>query len=322
MSPDARVPRASRRYIPLFWRLFIPNASVLVAACIVLWAEPANGRIVALVGGLTVMLIANVILLRRTFTPLTRLTSLMHAVDPLRPGSRIPPLGPESEVTVLARAFNAMLERVETERRESARRALLDQENERRHLAAELHDEIGQALTALILQLDRHGARDGLAIARTTAAQTIEDVRRLVRRLRPEVLDQLGLTPALTNLCVRLSARTGLHIRRDFPASLPSLVPEAELVIYRVVQESLTNVVRHAHAHEATVRLHGDDEVVELVVSDDGVGLPSQLHAGDGQGIRGMRERAVAIGAELTMTSPSGGGAEVRLRVPLPAPVA
>jgi len=289
----------------------------------VLWVEPANGRIVALVGGLTLMLVANVVLMRRAFAPLTRLTSLMNAVDPLRPGSRLPPLGPESEVTVLGRAFNAMLDRVETERRESARRVLLAQETERRHLAAELHDEIGQALTALALELDRQGASNGqLAVARATAIQTIEDVRRLARRLRPEVLDQIGLLPALTNLCDRLSARTSLRIRREFRAPLPPLTPEAELVVYRVAQESLTNVVRHADAREATVRLHAADGNVELVVSDDGVGLPSQLGTGDGQGIRGMRERAVAFGAELTVASPPGGGTEIRLRVAARPPAA
>jgi len=317
MPPIARTPQPGGRYVPLFWRLFIPNASVLVAACVVLWVEPANGRIVALVGGLTVMIVANLVLMRRAFAPLARLTSLMNAVDPLRPGSRIPPLAPESEVAVLARAFNAMLDRVETERRESARRALLAQETERRHIAGELHDEIGQALTALTFELDRHGANDGLAVARATATQTIEDVRRLARRLRPEVLDELGLVPALTNLCDRLSARTGVRIRREFAVPLGPLSPETELVVYRVAQESLTNVVRHAEATEATVRLHGDAALVELVVTDNGVGLAEEPHGDNGQGIRGMRERAVAIGAELTVTSPAGGGVEVRLRVPL-----
>src|SRR5918996_5769907 len=103
--------------IPLFWRLFVPNASVLIVACVVLIVEPANGRIVALVGGLAIMLAVNLLLMRRAFSPLTRLMTTMTRVDPLRPGERVPVVGPPSEVTVLAREFNAMLDRIETERR-------------------------------------------------------------------------------------------------------------------------------------------------------------------------------------------------------------
>src|ERR687892_2350304 len=103
--------------IPLFWRLFVPNACVLVVACVVLIVEPANGRIVSLVGGLAIMLAVNLLLMRRAFAPLTRLMATMNRVDPLHPGERVPVVGPSSEVTVLAREFNAMLDRIETERR-------------------------------------------------------------------------------------------------------------------------------------------------------------------------------------------------------------
>src|SRR5918998_2484162 len=99
--------------IPLFWRLFVPNACVLVVACVVLIVEPANGRIVSLVGGLAIMLAVNLFLMRRAFAPLTRLMATMNRVDPLRPGERVPLVGPPSEVTVLAREFNAMLDRIE-----------------------------------------------------------------------------------------------------------------------------------------------------------------------------------------------------------------
>jgi two-component system, NarL family, sensor histidine kinase UhpB len=308
------------RYLPLFWRLFIPNACVLAAACIVLMIEPANGRIPALVGGLTVMLAVNLVLMRRATDPLRRLIGVMRDVDPLRPGQRIAQAGPPSEVTALSRSFNDMLDRVETERRESARRELLAQEEERRRVAAELHDEIGQIVTALVLELDRtrHADPDerGAALdrSREVAGQLLDDVRRLARSLRPEVLDELGLVPALTNLCDRLSAQTGLEIRRAFTDELPPLGPDVQLVIYRVVQESLTNVVRHARARRAVVALAHDDGFVEARVEDDGVGAGDP--DGSQGGIRGMRERALLVGGRLTVDRAAGGGTAVRLRVP------
>lgn len=320
--PDPDRQPAEGRYIPLFWRLMVPNAAVLLAACIVLMVEPANGRVVALAGGLTVMLVANVVLMRHAFAPLARLTTLMGAVDPLKPGRRIPPLGPQSEVTTLARAVNEMLDRVEDERRDSARRASADQETERRHMAAELHDEIGQNLTALILQLDRlakrvpDSHREEIDEAVATARRSLEEVRGLARRLRPEVLDELGLLPALGNLCDRMSQRTGLPIVHELPSRLEALDDDAELVIYRVTQESLTNVVRHAHATTAKVALGEADGQLELSVSDDGVGCPEVAMDSDGGGMRGMRERALLVGGRLEIEPEVPRGTRVRLRLP------
>jgi two-component system sensor histidine kinase UhpB len=320
----SRAPE-DRRYIPLFWRLFIPNACVLAAACIVLIIEPANGRIPALVGGLTVMLAVNLLLMRRATDPLTRLIATMRDVDPLAPGQRTVAAGPPSEVTTLARAFNEMLDRIETERRESARRELLAQEAERRRVAAELHDEIGQGLTALMLDLQRGAAgtraeqRDTLASSRDMVAQLLEDVRRLARSLRPEVLDELGLVPALTNLCDRLSARTGVRVELARLGELPELGPEVQLVIYRVTQESLTNVIRHAGARQADVHLGVAGDHVELRVVDDGRGLPDTV--AEGNGIRGMRERAVLVGGRLAVGRGPSGGTCVHLDIPIePAP--
>ncbi len=323
MKLPVRDPQAAEgRYIPLFWRLMIPNAAVLMAASIVLVVEPANGRVVALAGGLTVMLITNVVLMRHAFAPLARLTALMKAIDPLHPGRRIPPLGPQSEVTTLARAVNEMLDRVEAERRDSARRASADQETERRHMAAELHDEIGQNLTALILQLDRlakrvpDACREEVEEAAATARRSLEEVRGLARRLRPEVLDELGLLPAIGNLCDRMSQRTGLPIVHQMPTRLSEIGDDAELVIYRVAQESLTNVVRHARASRADVVIREENGHVQLSVSDDGVGCPEVAEGSERGGMRSMRERAVLVGGRLEVEPAASGGTSVRLRVP------
>jgi two-component system sensor histidine kinase UhpB len=313
-------PPRARRYVPLFWRLFVPNAVVLAAACVLLIIEPANGRIPALVGGLSIMLAVNLVLMRRATEPLTRLISLMRHIDPLAPGQRISAGGAPSEVTELSDAFNDMLDRVETERRESARRELLAQEGERRRVAAELHDEIGQSVTALVLDLERSigqvppAQAGGLERSRDVAANLLEDVRRLARSLRPEVLDELGLVPAVRNLCDRLSARTGMEIRAALPPNDRPLGEDVELVIYRVAQEALTNVLRHAEASNADLDLAVSDHEVELRVADDGKGLPARQPQGNG--IRGMRERAVSVGGRVTVRDAPGAGTEVLLRIP------
>src|SRR4051794_18070040 len=309
-------------YIPLFWRLFVPNAAVLLGAGIVLMIQPANGRVVVLGAGLAVLLTVNLVLMRRAFAPLARLASLMDAIDPLEPGRRLPALGPESEVTRLTDAFNGMLDRLETERRESGYRALVAEEAERRRVAAELHDEIGQRLTALMLQIDRLSRSappelgDEFAATLAATKETLEGVRGLARRLRPEVLDQLGLVPAVRSLCDRIEKSTGLLVRRSLEPELPALAPDAELVVYRVAQEALTNVVRHAHAQEAHVSLAARDGEVELVVHDSGVGVGERSAEGSAGGIRGMRERALLIGARLEVVPADGRGTDVRLNVP------
>jgi two-component system sensor histidine kinase UhpB len=321
-SPVAGSSRAEPRFVSLFWRLLIPNVAVLLAAGTILWLQPANGRILVLAGGVFAMTLINAVLMRRAFGPLERLTQLMHRVDPLHPGRRIPDEGPESEVTVLARSFNDMLDRLEHERRDSARRELAAQERERRRLARELHDEVGQNLTALAMRLARiAGDADSpvaaqIEDARGATLRTVDHVRRLAHRLRPAALDELGLTPALTSLCTDIAHSTGLTIVRELPSDLPPLATEVETVIYRVTQESLTNVVRHAEAHKVEVSLAvaGDDGIV-LCVSDDGCGMPAR--ASTNGGIRGMRERAVLVGGALEVAPADTGGTTVRLHVPI-----
>jgi two-component system sensor histidine kinase UhpB len=316
-------PRFPSTYIPLFWRLFVPNAAVLLGAGIVLMIQPANGRVVALAGGLAVLLTVNLVLMRRAFAPLARLAGLMNAIDPLEPGRRLPTLGPESEVTQLTDAFNAMLDRLETERRESGYRALVAETDERRRVAAELHDEIGQRLTALLLHIDRlsRGAtpeqREDFASTLTATKETLEGVRGLARRLRPEVLDELGLAPALRSLCDRIQESTGVVVRRKLATELPALAPDAELVVYRVAQEALTNVVRHARTDSAEVTLTAHHDQVELRVRDSGVGVGQHTAEDSSGGIRGMRERALLIGARLEVVPAEGGGTDVRLHVPV-----
>lgn len=308
------------RYISLFWRLFIPNASVLATAGVVLILEPANGRIPAIAGGLATMLAVNLTLMRRATAPLSRLADLMRRVDPLQPGERIPSPTSRSEISVLTQTFNEMLDRLEAERRDSLRRAMSEREQTQRRVADELHDEIGQNLTALALQLDRlhkrapDHLRGEIADLRSAVLSTVEDVRAVVRQLRPEGLDALGLPAALTNLTTRLAQRTGIRIVRDVQRELPDLGDDDELVLYRVAQESITNAIRHANAESVEVALVAADGRVELTVRDDGIGIADATAAGGEGGLRSMRERALSVGGRLTVQSRADGpGTEVRL---------
>ncbi|MEU9336020.1 sensor histidine kinase [Streptomyces sp. NPDC048290] len=327
----------------LFWRIFGLNAVVLGAATgLLLWAPVTVSvpvlltEAVVLVGGLGVMLVANAALLRWGLAPLGRLTRLMGTVDLLRPGQRLPvpgaPRGRDDgrsggrggggEVAELIRTFHAMLDRLEHERATSSARALLAQEAERRRIAQELHDEVGQGMTAILLVLKRAAddapqpLRAELQQVQEITRESLDEVRRLVRRLRPGVLEDLGLVSALTSLTGDFAAHTGLRVVRRFDPDLPALEPETELVLYRVAQESLTNAARHADATRVEVALRRAGEALVLEIADDGRGVEA---AHEGAGIRGMRERALLAGAALDISSAPGSGTRVRLTTPVPA---
>jgi two-component system, NarL family, sensor histidine kinase UhpB len=326
---EAAPPRRRLGGMSLLTRVFLVNATVLVAAVAALAVSPVTvsdpvvlKEVVVLVAGLSALLIVNLLLFRRTFAPLGRLTALMRTIDLLEPGRRVPVYGDDIEVAELTLAFNQMLDRLERERRQSAHRTLSAQEDERRRVAQELHDEIGQRLTALVLELDMLGRADPnevgqrLVEAREAARASLEEARQIAQRLRPEALDELGLPSALAALVERVSAQGGLRVVHRLDRRLPPLTDAAELVIYRIAQESLTNVLRHAASAEAVVTLRGDAEGVTLLVTDSGRGSDSIR---PGAGIQGMRERAMLVGAVLVIRARPEGGTEVRLQVPVEA---
>jgi two-component system sensor histidine kinase UhpB len=314
--------------VPLFWRIFLLNAAVLSAATALLLFTPASVSTAAtpaeaarVFTGLAVMLVANAALLRVGLAPLSRLTRTMATVDLLRPGRRLAVTG-NSGIASLVRTFNTMLERLEAERATSAGRALTAQEDERRRIAQELHDEVGQSLTAVLLELKRVGdhapeeVRAELREVQETTRNSLDEIRRIARRLRPGVLHELGLTSALRSLATEYSTR-GVSVRARIEPDLPDLAEDAELVVYRIAQEGLTNTARHARAEQVDLTLRRTPGGVELLVRDDGRGLRG---APEGAGIRGMRERALLAGAELTVGSSPAGGTEVRLRLPARTP--
>jgi two-component system, NarL family, sensor histidine kinase UhpB len=316
--------------LPLVWRVFGINATLLALATVLLALTPvtihasiAFVEALDLAVGLVVMLAANLLLLRHTVGPIDRLVERMRTVDLLRPGQRLPE-GGGVEVTELVRAFNQMLERLESERRESGGRALQAQEGERLRIARGLHDEVGQVLTGVLLQLDSLASAGGdreaeLVETKQAVRGALEEVRRIARELRPEMLEQLGLVSALTELSRRFAEQSGVRVRSSFAEGLPRLSEASELAVYRVAQESLTNVARHAGASAVDLSLQPGVGSVVLRVSDDGRGIPENARVNGNGGLRGMRERALLVGGALAVKPAPGGGTEVRLEVPAAA---
>jgi two-component system, NarL family, sensor histidine kinase UhpB len=319
------------RRLSLVWRAGLASATVLVLVFILFLVTPITvhapirfTEALALAAGLGTMLVVNLVLLRRALSPLDQLAKQMDQIDLREPGRRVSAgetYGPA--LTKFVETMNAMLDRLAEERRIGARAALTAQERERLRIGRALHDEAGQTLTAIALEVER-AASDGPVAQReqmaSLAAQLhdcLDEIRRISRDLRPEALDDLGLVNALIALTSRVDRQSGVRVERQLSAQLPTLSTELELVIYRVAQEALTNVLRHSKATRCVVVLESNDDEVELRVSDDGVGMPSRS-SGETIGIEGMRERALLGGGTLSIESPPAQGTQVTLRLPAP----
>jgi two-component system sensor histidine kinase UhpB len=272
-----------------------------------------------------VALATSLLRLKRRFTPLERLIEEMEKVDLSRPGPLLPAsidgIGETEEVERIELAFLRMMRRLEAERRRAGSAALQAQEEERARVARDLHDEVNQSLTGLLLRLE--AAREAappqleaeLAETKALANQAMRELLSLARQLRPTALDDLGLTAAVAGQVEQLGRG---EIEAEFAAdgSFSDLGDDAQLVVYRVAQEALSNAARHSGARRIAVnlrRLEGGG--VELEVADDGRGFAFDDSEG-GLGIAGMRERALLIGGELTIESRPGRGTTVRLIVP------
>jgi two-component system, NarL family, sensor histidine kinase DevS len=207
---------------------------------------------------------------------------------------------------------------------DALRRIVEAQELERQRLARELHDETGQALTSILLGLKPleealadHPATAALRELREHVVGALRDVRRLAVELRPAVLDDYGLAPALERLAESFAEQSGIRV--DFHSALAEsrLPSEVETALYRVVQESLTNILKHADAHSVSVSLSRREPGVAAVIEDDGVGFDQREVREDGIGLLGMRERLVLLGGRLKIESRKGAGTTIVAEVPL-----
>lgn len=285
-----------------------------------------------------VTLALDILLLRASFRPLFSLLQTIRTIGAGRTHVRATVSPASPEISELARAFNGMLDRLEAARRAQAMLILQAQEEERRRIALELHDESGQNLTVLLVHTEilqqslqalpaaslsaevQEQLQAGLQQLTRLALRTLESVHTLSLQLRPAVLDDLGLYAALHWLTEDCRAR--LHINVDL-----HLLPGArgrggysslyETTLFRVAQESLTNVARHARASHVAVMLLEDPGQVTLRIHDNGQGYQMASHA-TGLGIRGMRERVALLGGTFCLAAQPGSGTTVEVMLPVP----
>ena len=272
------------------------------------------------------VLLVNVLMVRRRFTPLEQLIAQLEAVDPAEPGSFDaahggPGFGSD-EVDRLAATFRRLLDRIDDERRRSGRLALRAQEEERKRLARDLHDEVNQALTAILLRLQAVSQDAPPAVARELSEvrrlvnQAMDELLRLARQLRPTALDDHGLYSAIEGQVRRFSTQTGIEADLRVEGAPAELDADSETAVFRIAQEALANIARHAAASSVDVEVAAVGESgLELTVRDDGRGFVPGVADG-GLGLNGMAERARLVGGELDIESRPGGGTAVCLRVP------
>jgi two-component system, NarL family, sensor histidine kinase UhpB len=308
--------------------------TVLITATVLAASVAANLRLesalaeqrsfLVLAAAILATALVNAFVLRRRFAPLGAIIDTMERVDLAQPGVRVATEADSADVERLHGAFNRMVARLEDERAGAARAVLLAQEAERARLGRDLHDEVNQALTGVLLRLQAtaQSAPPELAAelreTQAVATQAMGELRALAHELRPGSLDDLGLEAALGTLVDEFAARTALRTTLELRGHVDGFRSDEQLVVYRVVQEALSNIARHACAgavHVEVVRRHARGSVR---VVDDGRGILAGRP--DGHGMAGMRERALQAGGRLDVHSAPGHGTTVELTLGRTAP--
>jgi two-component system sensor histidine kinase UhpB len=285
------------------WQFMILALAIVLSLCVNLW------------------------MLQRRFRPLEGLIERIERIDPAEPTTLELDGDPVTEIDRLAQSFKRLLQGIEAERRRRGQAVLRAQEEERGRLARDLHDEVNQALTAMLLRLEAL-AQDAppertaeVAELKRLAGEAMEELLSLARQLRPTALDDHGLAVAIEAQLARFAAQTGVETRMAVDGDPGELDEDIQIAVYRIAQEALANAGRHSGAAEIEVALAIRDRGAELCVSDDGAGFdPSRprLRAagGAGLGLDGMAERARLVGGELDVRSAPGSGTTVTLRIP------
>ena len=282
----------------------------------------------------------NFVLLQVAFHPLMHLGKVMNRVQAGERSLRAPTSGLDPQADQLAQTFNVMLEALDEASRQRASQIITAQEQERKRIARELHDETSQVLTSLLISLavleesiTTPEARNRIADTRALAHKTLRAIRNLSIDLRPSALDDLGLLPALRWYIKEYQQKCSIEVEFQATGFKERLPAEIETALYRIVQESLTNTARHASARKVYITLKEEVNAVYATISDDGCGfdiqalqktsvqergsgLESGSGLGRGLGLIGMQERAVLLDGSLEITSGPGQGTTVEVRIP------
>lgn len=329
--------------VPLFYRVLLANVAIIALGAVggtaitsSLVRRASEDSLVPLIVtfvavGTALSLAVNVLVLRAAFRPLETLNRTARAVQAGDRDARAHlDASSDPEMMQLAVALNATLDEIaqdRTELRDLASQVIRAQEDERKRVSRELHDDTAQILFAQILQLGALKAFDDPAVRKTAAAleqqtvEALEGVRRLALELRPPALDDLGLNEALGELCQRFRDTTDLTIELSVRGIRSRLPPETELALYRIAQEAMVNAAKHAKATHIRVELDRGPTDVSLSIRDNGIGfdvdrLGSRDERGLGLGLFGMEERATLLGGTFRVWSQPGSGTDVLAFIP------
>jgi two-component system, NarL family, sensor histidine kinase UhpB len=334
---NGRRPTGVRRLLqfPLFGKILVANVAIValvtLACGVVAHSALAAGDgvfVVLLGAGVVLSAVSNAVILRLALSPLRQLERTAEQVNTGDLAARVPPSDlADREMQRLAATFNSMLDSGDAYRgrlRDIAARALNASEEERKRIARELHDGTAQTLAALRVRLrvarltDEASDRDAL-LQRIGAdlGEATEEIRRIAQGLRPPALDMLGLAPAIESLARGIDAGGDLQVETDIASVDGLLSPEVELALYRIIQEALSNVVRHSGASAARVTLDAAGSSVSAVVEDRGRGfdVANEMSRG-GLGLYGMQERGAYVGAAVDIVSEPGRGTRIRVTIP------
>ncbi len=342
---DPPHPLSSKiRAVPLLYKVLIANVAIVMFGAIAGTYVTATTfqdadvpsrfelMLVYVAIGVLLSVGVNYLVLRAAFQPLDSLERLAEAVRSGDLSARAHPLPfSDPQLSRLVQTFDDTLDELERARdrlRELTMQVIVAQEAERKRIARELHDDTAQVLFAQLLRVTALTSSPDEAVRETAESlesmtvEAIEGVRRLALELRPPALDDLGVREALGDLAQRFSENTGMHVDLEVIGSRDRLSPEVELVLYRVAQEALTNVAKHANATNATIRLSRTPERVELTIDDNGLGfVAGQTRKSDerglGLGLFGMEERSALIGGSFVITPLSPTGVRVAVSVPI-----
>lgn len=334
--------RLSRRLlrVPLFYKILVANAGIIVVFSLLgIWLvsrigdpELVGPLLAVAVAGAVVSVAVNALIIQVALEPLRRLKRTVDRVQEGYMDARVPESAlADREMERLTAATNGMLDGLEAYRgrlREVAARALNAAEEERRRISLELHDDTSQRLAAALLRLrvarglvERDVMDAALESVREELADAADGLRRYAHGLRPPALDELGLGAAIESHVRHISETTSITVEATAKGVGRLESPEAELAVYRIVQEAITNAIRHSRSHRIQVTVEGSEGLVVATIEDDGVGFDPEalLNHSDndhGLGLFGMRERADYVGGRVDVVSRPGWGTSVRAVVP------